>query len=97
MMRFTLCSGCNISMTLPDDYLSLSPWMYAHTKVCPGKGKLHVVAKVKAPKRKPNGKLSPPSVEADVDAGKFAAQVGKQVAKDMLSAAVDMLFKGKVK
>lgn len=102
MMRFTICSGCKVSMTLPEDYLSLSPWMAAHSKVCPGQGKLHVVAKVRLPRRK-KGKLPAdsgagrPMVEPDVDAGAFAATVGKQVAKDLLDDAFELFFKGKVR
>jgi len=97
MMRFTICDGCKVTMTLPDDYLTLAPWMAAHSKVCPGEGKLHVVAKVKMPKKqKGKMKLVPGAVSADVDAAKFVAAVGKQAAHDLLDGALNMFFKGKV-
>lgn len=100
-LRFTICNGCKVSLTLPDDdqYLTLSPWMAAHSKVCPGGGKLHVVAKVRLPRRK-KSKLpadSGPAVQPGPDVADFVKAVGKEAAKAAIDGAFEAFFRGKVR
>lgn len=96
-LRFAVCPGCKLSMTLPDDYVSFSPWLAAHGKVCPGEGKIRVIAKVRRPRKLKTGEPVESVLTPEPDFKDFVAEVGSKVAKSVLTDMVETFFKGRVK
>lgn len=82
-MRFAICPGCKVSITLPEGYVSYGPWLSAHAKTCPGEAKPRVLARAR---RKKKGEKQASAPDAALEGQQFLEDVGRLLGRALFTA-----------
>lgn len=94
-LRFAICPGCKVSITLPDDYVNFGPWLSAHAKTCPGEKTPKLVARVR--RRKKGDKAVNVRPDPELQTDEFLKEAGAEAGKRLIAAVIDMFFGGRVR